>query len=167
MYDKRAAFKKIDEGLNEIRKMCNREQIPFFWIAPVYDDGKGTEYKVALDANKEPKENIQYACNALVPGSMDIDLTQDLIRDMVKVMNGFKVVANDSQITISAESISPEKVFAKTNLIDKDGFLIESAPDLNSVYTKSNAFVDMTKENDECDVFSNLSLPYCEGDYEE
>ncbi len=69
MYDKRDEFKQLNDTiLKDVRRAFNRAGIPFLWITPVYDDGKGTKYRVAMDTNKEIKENIQYACDALDPG---------------------------------------------------------------------------------------------------
>ena len=102
MYDKRDEFKQLNDTiLKDVRRAFNRAGIPFLWITPVYDDGKGTKYRVAMDTNKEIKENIQYACDALTPGSMGMDLKDDLIRDIIKVMNGYKVVTDYNPIVLN------------------------------------------------------------------
>ena len=65
MYDKRDEFKQLDNTiLKDVRRAFNRAGIPFLWIAPVYDDGKGTKYRVAMDTNKEIKENIDKPVSA-------------------------------------------------------------------------------------------------------
>ena len=52
MYDKRDEFKQLNDTiLKDVRRAFNRAGIPFLWIAPVYDDGKGTKYRVAMDTN--------------------------------------------------------------------------------------------------------------------
>lgn len=129
MYDKREEFRRLEGTiLKDVRKAFNRAGIPFLWIAPVYDDGKGTAYRVAMDTNKEIKENIQYACDALTPGSMGIDLEDDLIRDIIKVMNGYKVVTDYNPIVLNAGELSPastltDKNLPKTMKTDEDGGL--------------------------------------------
>lgn len=93
MFDKEKQFEIIEEKLNEIRIACNRMQIPFIWVAAIKDDGQSTEYKIAVDANDTPDLDVnKYLCNALIPGSMGIKLKDDKLKDIVKVLNGFKVV---------------------------------------------------------------------------
>lgn len=118
MYDKRDEFKQLDNTiLKDVRRAFNRAGIPFLWIAPVYDDGKGTKYRVAMDTNKEIKENIQYACDALTPGSMEMNLKDDLIRDIIKVMNGYKVVTDYNPIVLGeGELVNAASTLAKAGL---------------------------------------------------
>lgn len=118
MYDKRDEFKQLDNTiLKDVRRAFNRVGIPFLWIAPVYDDGKGTKYRVAMDTNKEIKENIQYACDALTPGSMEMDLKDDLIRDIIKVMNGYKVVTDYNPIVLGeGELVNATSTLARAGL---------------------------------------------------
>ena len=194
VYDKREEFKRIDDTmLRDIRIECNRHQIPFFWIAPVYDDGKGTSYKVAIDTNKCVDENKQYACNALVPGSMGIDLTDDLIRDLIKVLNGFKVVLNDDRIVMSSNDMTPSRLLSGEGITYDDeegGFFmddeddggafsmeVETMPvnpekkkDTPSIDTKKPERHDVmmtTTQTDEVDIKIgfNDSLPKLEEDY--
>ena len=57
----------IDDKLKEIRIYCNRLQIPFIWVAAVYDNGNETEYRVAVDENNqiEDVEEKPYICQGL------------------------------------------------------------------------------------------------------
>lgn len=111
MFDKEKEFELIEEKLNEIRIACNRLGIPFIWVAAIKDDGMSTEYKAAIDENVTPDLDIvKYPCHALVPGSMGIKLADDKIRDIVKVLNGFKVVANTA-IPYNPEEFSHSALF--------------------------------------------------------
>ena len=146
MYDKRDEFKQLNDTiLKDVRRAFNRAGIPFLWIAPVYDDGKGTKYRVAMDTNKEIKENIQYACDALTPGSMGMDLKDDLIRDIIKVMNGYKVVTDYNPIVLNeGELTNAASALAKTGLPSsmKDdgegGFYLDVEDDAAESETDSN-----------------------------
>lgn len=146
MYDKRDEFKQLNDTiLKDVRRAFNRDGIPFLWIAPVYDDGKGTKYRVAMDTNKEIKENIQYACDALTPGSMGMDLKDDLIRDIIKVMNGYKVVTDYNPIVLNeGELTNAASALAKTGLPSsmKDdgegGFYLDVEDDAAESETDSN-----------------------------
>ena len=114
-FDKQKEFEMIEKKLNEIRILCNRAEIPFIWVAAVRDDEEKTDYRVTLDENMDgtPLDPAKYACHALVPGSMEIKLKDDKIKDIVKVLNGFKVVAKDNPITINPEDFSYAKIFPK------------------------------------------------------
>lgn len=115
MFNKEMEFELIEEKLNEIRIACNRLGIPFIWVAAIKDDGASTEYKVAIDDNETPDlDVVKYPCNALVPGSMGVELQDDKIRDIVKVLNGFKVVANTA-IPINPEEFSYSTLFPQKN----------------------------------------------------
>lgn len=115
MFDKEKEFEFIEEKLNEIRIACNRLGIPFIWVAAIKDDGTSTEYKVAIDENETPDlDVVKYPCHALVPGSMGIKLADDKIRDIIKVLNGFKVVANTS-IPYNPEEFSYSALFPQKN----------------------------------------------------
>ena len=84
MFDRRAEFEKIEELLNQVRIQCNRAMIPFIWVAVVSDDGKQTGYQVAIDENqKRDRKDKNYVCNALVPGSMEVSLADDKIKDKI------------------------------------------------------------------------------------
>lgn len=147
MYDKRDEFKQLDNTiLKDVRRAFNRAGIPFLWIAPVYDDGKGTKYRVAMDTNKEIKENIQYACDALTPGSMEMDLKDDLIRDIIKVMNGYKVVTDYNPIVLDeGELVNTASTLAKTGLPasmkddGEGGFYLDVDDDEEDIEVGSNA----------------------------
>lgn len=114
-FDKQKEFEMIEKKLNEIRILCNRAEIPFIWVAAVGYDGEKTDYRVTVDENMDgtPLDPTKYACHALVPGSMEIRLKDDKIKDIVKVLNGFKVVAKDNPITINPEDFSYAKTFPK------------------------------------------------------
>lgn len=115
MFNKEKEFELIEEKLNEIRIACNRMQIPFIWIAAVKDDGALTQYKVAVDENDAPDLDVKkYPCHALVPGSMGIALKDDKIRDIIKVLNGFKVVANNAP-PINSDEFSYSALFPEKN----------------------------------------------------
>lgn len=119
MFNKENEFALIEEKLNEIRIACNRMQIPFIWVAAVKDSGTSTKYKVAVDENDAPDLDVtKYRCHALVPGSMGIKLQDDKIRDIIKVLNGFKVVAN------TAPPINPDE-FSYSNLFPEKSSLYE------------------------------------------
>ncbi len=122
MFDKRKQFEPIEEMLNEVRIACNRAMIPFIWVAAVGDDGKQTDYRVAIDENqdKEPFDPKKYACHALVPGSMGVTLNDDKIKDIIKVLNGFKVVAKDTPITINPEEFSYSNMFPENKMYQYD-----------------------------------------------
>ena len=122
-YDRTKEFIEIEKMLIEVRRQCNRLQIPFFWLAAVRDDGNSTDYMVALDENETVNDNSQnYRCNALVPGSMGVSLASDLIRDMVLVLNGFVVVPSENPIAnISAGDLSLEALFPKVKGYVPDG----------------------------------------------
>ena len=107
MFDRRAEFEKIEELLNQVRIQCNRAMIPFIWVAAVSDDGKQTGYQVAIDENrKRDSGDKKYVCSALVPGSMEVSLADDEIKDIVKVLNGFKVVPGEPLPAVSPEDFS-------------------------------------------------------------
>lgn len=107
MFDRREEFNKIEELLNQVRIQCNRAMIPFIWVAVVSDDGKQTGYRVAIDENqKRNPGDKKYACSALVPGSMEVSLADDKIKDIVKVLNGFKVVPREPLPQVSPEDFS-------------------------------------------------------------
>lgn len=114
MFNKNKEFELIEEKLNEIRIICNRLQIPFIWVAAVKDDGVSTQYKVAVDENNTSLDVTKYPCHALVPGSMGIELQDDKIRDIIKVLNGFKVVASTS-LPMNPEEFSYSALFPKKN----------------------------------------------------
>ena len=137
MYDKRKEFEVIEEKLNEIRILCNRLMIPFFWIAAVKDSETGTDYRVALDENTALNNyNHKYRCNALVPGSMGVPLQDDLIRDMIKVLNGFKVVPDETPIAtfgsneFSLEALFPE-VPGRYTQDDEGNFILDETSAVN------------------------------------
>lgn len=115
MFDKEKEFELIEEKLNEVRIACNRLGIPFIWVAAIKDDGASTEYKAAIDENENPDlDVVKYPCHALVPGSMGVKLADDKIRDIVKVLNGFKVVAN-AVIPYNPEEFSYSNLFPQKN----------------------------------------------------
>ena len=98
-----------------------------------------------MDTNKEIKENIQYACDALTPGSMGMDLKDDLIRDIIKVMNGYKVVTDYNPIVLNeGELTNAASALAKTGLPSsmKDdgegGFYLDVEDDAAERETDSN-----------------------------
>lgn len=109
IYNKREKFNELVEGkLEEIRRLCNLLRIPFVWVAAVGEDGEKTDYTIAIDANQEEDDADQrYICNGLTPGSMDINLSDDKIREIIKVMNGFKAVPKNIELTISEDDIHP------------------------------------------------------------
>lgn len=121
MFNKEKEFELIEEKLNEIRIACNRLEIPFIWVAAIKDDGISTEYKATIDENDVSGLDItKYPCHALVPGSMGIKLQDDKIRDIVKVLNGFKPVAN-TEFPINPEEFSYSALFPqKNNLYEFD-----------------------------------------------
>ena len=107
MGNKMEYYKEIDKMLGEVRKLCNRAKIPFVWVAAVNDDGEKTDYMVAVDENtKEDPEETVYFSNGLIPGSMHIDLADDKIREIVKILNGFKAVPKDMQMVVNTEDLS-------------------------------------------------------------
>lgn len=145
MFDKRKEFQMIDDKLNEIRILCNRLQIPFVWVAAVYDDGANTEYRVAVDENQEVDENAansQYICKGLTPGSLGITLQDDKIRDIIKVLNGFKVVNSENPMSFDLGDFSVDAM-AKANVgmyqQDEEGlFLEDEEEDTEEVAPKNN-----------------------------
>lgn len=191
VYDKRKEFKKLDETLlKDIRIACNRLQIPFFWIAPVYDDGKGTQYKIGLDTNEEVSENKQYVCNGLVPGSMGVHLTDDLIKNIIKVINGFKVVMNDDRLVMRAADFAPSSLLSGSNGEYEEGGVFYMNDDFEEeekamennippMNTEEGSFIeavtakrDVIEQVSEIDHFGirierNTSLPYIKEDYDE
>lgn len=115
MFDKEKEFELIEEKLNEVRIACNRLRIPFIWVAAIKDDGMSTEYKVVIDENETPDlDVVKHPCHALVPGSMEVKLVDDKIRDIVKVLNGFKVTANTA-IPYNPEDFSYSTLFPQKN----------------------------------------------------
>lgn len=114
MFSKEKEFEVVEDKLNDIRIICNRLQIPFIWVAAVKDDGVSTQYKVAADENSTSVDMTKYPCHALVPGSMGIKLQDDKIRDIIKVLNGFKVVASTS-LPINPEEFSYSALFPEKN----------------------------------------------------
>lgn len=115
MFEKIKEFELIEEKLNEVRIACNRLGIPFIWVAAVKDDGLSTEYKAVIDENETPDLNVtKYPCNALVPGSMGVRLQDDKIRDIIKVLNGFKVVANTA-LPFNPDEFSYSALFPQKN----------------------------------------------------
>lgn len=123
MYDKRKNFEPIDEKLNEIRILCNRERIPFVWIAAVYDDEEETGYHIYLDENtkKGDLRDARYVSNGLTPGTMEIELQDDKIKDVVKILNGFKAVPSKPQFEFNAEVLpTSTNLFGGTPSIEVD-----------------------------------------------
>lgn len=115
MLDKEKEFGLIEEKLNEIRIACNRLGIPFIWVAAIKDDGMSTVYKGSIDENETPDlDVVKYPCHALVPGSMCVKLSDDKIRDILKVLNGFKVVANPT-IPYDPKDFSYSALFPQKN----------------------------------------------------
>lgn len=147
MYDKSKEFEEIEKKLDEIRIQCNRLQIPFFWIAAVKDSKKDTKYRAALDENSNIIEDSRnYRCNALVPGCMGITLQHDLIRDIIKVLAGFKVVANDTPIaTIDSREYTMEALFPKVQgsyaQTDEGNMVIDDSSYINNGNTDLSEIV--------------------------
>lgn len=189
MYDKREEFKQIEATLlKDLRVACNRLDIPFIWVAPVYDDGNGTEYKVALDSNKEMKENIQYACDALTPGSMGIELKDDLIRDIIKVLNGYKVVTDYNPIVLkegelgTASTLTENETSTSVKRDEDGGLYLEdddkmTDEDSNAVTSVEESILSempkslhqvinpVDENNDQIHIECNTFLPFIDSDF--
>lgn len=130
MFDKRKEFHMIDSKLNDIRIHCNRLQIPFIWVAAVHDDGNETEYRVAIDENQngEETEEKEYICQGLTPGSLGISLKDDKIRDIIKVLNGFRVTSSENPIPFDLGDFTVDAVAKASQGIykqDEDGLLFD------------------------------------------
>ncbi len=113
-FDKRQIFKDlIEPSLEDIRRKCNRYDIPFVWVAAVYNDEKETKYAAVVDpndANKAGDETADnddglggYLGNTITPGSLEMRLHDDKIKDIIKVMNGFQVIAKDNTIGLDKD----------------------------------------------------------------
>lgn len=130
MFDKRKEFSMIDDKLKEIRIYCNRLQIPFIWVAAVYDNGNETEYRVAVDENNqiEDVEEKPYICQGLTPGSLGISLTDDKIRDIIKVLNGFKVVNSENPLPFDIGDFAVNAAAKAGQLYgkDEDGLFLDN-----------------------------------------
>lgn len=137
MFDKRKEFHMIDSKLNDIRIHCNRLQIPFIWVAAVYDDGNETEYRIAVDENSQADDTEEktYVCQGLTPGSLEISLADDKIRDIIKVLNGFKVVSSDNPIPFDIADFAVSAASKAGQLYDSDenGMYIDDASDTEEV----------------------------------
>jgi hypothetical protein len=73
-FDKTDVFDaQIQEKVDEVLRLCNRERIPMFFCAAVKNSEEGTEYR---------KEMFASASNG-------IKLTNDYLPDFVNVTNGF------------------------------------------------------------------------------
>lgn len=168
MFDRSAEFEKIEELLNEVRIRCNRAMIPFFWIAAIQDDGKKTAYKVALDENsKKADAGKKYICNALVPGSLEVSLADDKIKDMVKVLNGFKVVPNEPLPVVSPEDFSYNNRIRQDDgyQMDEEGIYIDE-PGAEGVDGIAPAGMEVPKETFiAIDFKPNGDLPAIEEDF--
>jgi hypothetical protein len=76
-FDKTYVFdSEIQERIDEIVRICNRERIPMFFCAAVKNSEEGTEYR---------KEMFATASNG-------ITLKQDFIPSFLNVTNGFATV---------------------------------------------------------------------------
>lgn len=161
MFDKRKEFQVIDEKLNEIRILCNRCQIPFVWVAAVMDDGKHTEYQVCVDPNtQKDSRDKHYICNALTPGTLEVEVTDDKIKDIVKVLNGFRVVASTKDITAEDFDLSQHTGGSTHRIYDKEvgGFFITEDAMENEEETKmsyDDKKVPLDAFEDEIDVKIN------------
>lgn len=93
MYDRTDDVKELNAMLDGLKRFCDIKQIPFLFIAPVYDDSRDTKYCVCGIPEKElkGKAKTKYVCDALTPGTMELDLKDDKIRDIINVMNGARV----------------------------------------------------------------------------
>ena len=123
VFNKREEFEnQIEDKLAEVRRLCNRLRIPFVWVAAVGDDGGNTDYAVAVDENQdEDAPDKRYLCNGLTPGAMEITLSDDKIREVIKIMNGFKAVPKDTELTLSADDIKPVSSFLSNGFLQDDG----------------------------------------------
>lgn len=124
IYNRREQFnEQIEAKLAEVRRLCNRLRIPFVWVAAIGDDGSNTDYAIAVDENQDEDDpDKNYICNGLTPGSMEVSLSDDKIREIVKIMNGFKAVPKDIELTLSADDIRPVSSFlGQTGAEDDEG----------------------------------------------
>lgn len=188
MFDKREEFHMIDDKLKEIRIYCNRLQIPFIWVAAVYDNGNETEYRVAVDENKqiENAEEKPYICQGLTPGSLGISLTDDKIRDIIKVLNGFKVVNSENPLPFDIGDFAVNAVATANQLYGKDeeglflkdafegeadsSMVIQDVPTVqNPIKTPviTQPFIeDRNTKSNILHIGKNTDLPYIASDYE-
>lgn len=105
MFDKKELFaSQIEDKLAEVGRLCNRLRIPFVWVAAVADDGKETKYKTVIEAgeNDNPPD-AEYICDGVTPGAMEIPVSDDRIREIIKIMNGFTAVPKNNGLVISEE----------------------------------------------------------------
>lgn len=73
-FDKTEVFDtQIQEKVDEVLRLCNRERIPMFFCAAVKNSEEGTEYRKEMFASV----------------SNGIKLTNDFLPDFVNVTNGF------------------------------------------------------------------------------
>jgi len=143
-FNKKDEYKAIDDMLNEVRIACNRALIPFIWVAAVKDDEDSTVYMVAVDENQEvAPEVVQYKSNALTPGSLEVKLQDDKIRDVIKVLNGFKTTSENpiayNPEDFSISSILPEQSTAFEFDKSEGIYLLPSDDDEPEIHEKEEA----------------------------
>ena len=166
-YNKMDEFKKIDELLNEVRKACNYDQIPFIWVAAVADSGDDTTYLVAVDENEtvdNGKKQKKYMCNTLTPGCMDIHL--------ILVIIVFVLPERHDPLAINPEEFSISSILSDSGGMyeaSEGGFVMPINEVPEGEEQGENILVISPKGNSKVTLehISFDSLPRIEEDYED
>ena len=153
MFDKKDIFSsQIEEKLLEVGRLCNRYRIPFVWVAAVADDGEKTEYGTVIETGKtESSPSVEYVCDGVTPGAMEIALTDDRIKEVIKVVNGFKAVPQNSGAVISQDGFIADGFVPKR----LSSLMSEGLPPLSSTADDD----DNVPYGDFGDFFSNGYIP--------
>lgn len=93
---------EVKEAANTFYITCNRFRIPCFVLALAGEPKTGTQYWAAINDNSRANrdDNERYYVNAITPGSLSMNVEDDKIKDMVKVLNGFKVTNSTQTVSM-------------------------------------------------------------------
>lgn len=91
VFNKRKEYEsQIEEKVEELKRLCNKANIPMFFAACLSNDEKETNYNVEL----------------LSPGVCGVKLTKDWFSRFVNVTMGFDTVAPSANISFDMDEIN-------------------------------------------------------------
>lgn len=133
-YDKTEWYNTvIKPQINELKKLCLVENVPFFTCFAVQNTEEATSYKY----------------DGILTGSNDITLTNDLLEKHLCVANGFNVVPKGSSIDLETD-------------IEIQGYLEEDMdtrlPINEATDTTTDTKEDPDENNDDEDFFESIML---------
>lgn len=86
-FNKKAEYKKIQEKLHEIKTLCKKENIPFFFAACIENDQQDSTYDLEM----------------LSPEVCGVRLTKNWFNKFVDVTVGFDAVPPEKPIEMDAD----------------------------------------------------------------